>query len=122
MDVLSLLWLELPCTPNYQYLILPSELTSQKYQSYLRLRVAWGQRKEAPGVLGAIPPSISPAAQAEPTPTQEWEDPGTKGLRPVEVYTSQAEALRAKEARMMTRTVQPIPFIAQLAKGGRISI
>ena len=118
MDVISLLWLESPCTPTYQYLILPSELASQKYQSYLRLRVAWGQRKEAPGVPRTIPPSISPTAQPEP----EWEDPGTKGLRPVEVYTSQAEALRAKEARMMTRTVQPIPFIAQLAKGGKISI
>ena len=86
------------------------------------MRVAWGQRKEAPGLLGAVAPPISAAAEAEPVPRPEWEDPGTKGLRPVEVYTSQAEALRAKEARMMTRTVQPIPFIAQLAKGGRISI
>jgi hypothetical protein len=110
------------CSPTYPYLIPPSELASQKYQTYLRLRVAWGQRKEAPGTLGAVPPSISPTAQAEPIPTPEWEDPGTKGLRPVEVYTTQEEALRAKEARMMTRTVQPIPFIAQLAKGGKISI
>lgn len=45
-----------------------------------------------------------------------------QNCQPVAMYASQAEALMAKEARIMTRTVQPVPFVVQLANKGRASI
>jgi len=111
------------CICVYRSLILLLELTSQKYRLYLRMRVAWGRRKGPPGSLGDDD-SVVLSSQTPPahTPQSESEDPSKRGLRPVEVYTSQAEALRAKEARTMTRPVQPVPFISQLAKGKNVSM
>ncbi|PVF94993.1 S-adenosyl-L-methionine-dependent methyltransferase [Serendipita vermifera] len=113
------------------------ELQSQKFHSWLRLRIAWGRRKDDSSSSGALAAS-PPLERAAPIPLTISTDPPislesggdltqhqlrllSQIQRLVQqsqcqlvVYESREECLMAKEARQLTRLKEPVSHVRRI--------
>lgn len=91
------------------------ELKAEKFESFARLRVAWGRRKRPANSDSPAQSSTSLESQAPVTETYSIYDRIRPNCQPVTTYASRTESLMAKEARNSTKTKQPVPFVIELA-------